>query len=471
MGMRTSSVALLALILAAQLCVHAALSSRLFFQDEGFYLAYAWLVQTGEVPYADFWDHHSPVLYYAAVPFVSAFGDTVESARMLSTLAALATTALAFLAAKKLFGEGAGLAAAAFCALFSSASFAFWFVFEPLLSMFSAAAFLLALEWKDSGSRAQSLACGLFIGLAIATKIQAVLFLPALLAFAALARSEGRVSSALHVLAGAAIAPALLLAFFAANGALWEYAYQGVLSNFVQSDPYYVLRLFPQDAETAIGAAALVPASVYAALAALRGARRGEGSMADACLLCAWLALSFAFAFPRFELFHMLPSMAPAAILLGGLAARPSASMPQRTAVAVSAFLFALILASWLSVPGVQAPMRPCGSAPEVMASLSAPGERILVAPYAGVVYAYSGRLPAARYLNLGPWLLTPQMKADAMLELEASPPAAVLYNRNGTFEGNRSLKDYFPELDAFIEQNYEPVAETECGTAMKKVI
>lgn len=46
--------------------------------DEFEHLHAAWLVSIGKVPYADFFEHHNPLLWYLSAPIVSAFYDNVS---------------------------------------------------------------------------------------------------------------------------------------------------------------------------------------------------------------------------------------------------------------------------------------------------------------------------------------------------------------------------------------------------------
>lgn len=79
--------------------------------DESQHLHAAWLVGEGRVPYRDFWEHHSPLMYYAVAPLTRAFTDSPRvylAGRVAMVIAALAMTAFLYLVARRL-GTAVGL--------------------------------------------------------------------------------------------------------------------------------------------------------------------------------------------------------------------------------------------------------------------------------------------------------------------------------------------------------------------------
>jgi hypothetical protein len=79
--------------------------------DESQHLHAAWLVGEGRVPYRDFWEHHSPLMYYSVAPLTRAFTDSPHvyfAARLGMIIPALAMMAFLYLVARRL-GAATGL--------------------------------------------------------------------------------------------------------------------------------------------------------------------------------------------------------------------------------------------------------------------------------------------------------------------------------------------------------------------------
>ena len=94
--------------LGAVMVAHAKLDP-----DESQHLHVAWLIAQGQVPYADFWEHHMPLLPYALAPLTAWFADRPEvyfAARAVMAAVTAGTLGLVYVLGGRL-GPGVGAAA------------------------------------------------------------------------------------------------------------------------------------------------------------------------------------------------------------------------------------------------------------------------------------------------------------------------------------------------------------------------
>src|SRR2546428_9092733 len=94
--------------LLAAMIAHARLDP-----DESQHLHAAWLIAQGRVPYADFWEHHMPLLSYALAPVTRWFAerpDVYFAGRAIMAVTAAATLGLVHVLGGRL-GPGVGAAA------------------------------------------------------------------------------------------------------------------------------------------------------------------------------------------------------------------------------------------------------------------------------------------------------------------------------------------------------------------------
>ena len=150
------------------------------------------------------------------------FDDLVMVGRHLTALFDVGTVLLVFLIGRRLYGNGAGLMGAA---LYAAAPLAIqhshFFVVDPYLTFFMAAALYAAVRLVQDGRSIDYVLLGLALGLGMASKVTGALFLPVLLAAVALrvwpllrgGISRRAVDALSKPLLGAAIA--LIVAFMA----------------------------------------------------------------------------------------------------------------------------------------------------------------------------------------------------------------------------------------------------------------
>jgi len=73
--------------------------------DEFEHIHSGWYVNTGHIPYSDFFQHHNPLLWYLMVPVFRVFGETVESliaVRLLIFLFTMGIASLTYLISRTL---------------------------------------------------------------------------------------------------------------------------------------------------------------------------------------------------------------------------------------------------------------------------------------------------------------------------------------------------------------------------------
>jgi hypothetical protein len=188
--------------------------------DESQHLQAAWLVAGGAVPFADFWEHHMPLLYYALAPLTRWVGES--PAIYLAGRALM--VGLAALALGLVFGLGRRLSTGAAVGAVAALAFLPRFVEHasevrpdvPALVAWLAG--LLALvRWRETGAPAWLWRTGVLVGLALSFTLKTVYAAPGLavaIALAERARGPGAAARTLgawgRVVAGAGV-PVLAL--------------------------------------------------------------------------------------------------------------------------------------------------------------------------------------------------------------------------------------------------------------------
>lgn len=155
--------------------------------DETEHLHAAWLMSQGELPYRDFWQHHSPLLWITLAPLLAVLphdGTVCDVARLLSLALSAASWGLALLLARRVHRPSRGLTA--IMLLFMAGALApgeFYNLRPDLVANLCTMGALLLLFVPTSTWRI--LVSGVLLGLAVAFTpkvLPFVLLLPALLA-------------------------------------------------------------------------------------------------------------------------------------------------------------------------------------------------------------------------------------------------------------------------------------------------
>jgi len=208
--------------LGAMMVAHATLDP-----DESQHLHAAWLIAQGRVPYADFWEHHMPLLPYALAPVTGWFADRPEvyfAARAIMAVMTAAALGLVYVLGGRL---GPGVGAAAVILLAVQVRFLQHGVQVrpdvPALVMWLAAVLAL-VRWRERRRARWLWAAGLALGLTAALTPKAA-FLGVGAALVVLSTPDGAspfLPRALRRLAclaaGCAVPLAAVLAHLAATG-------------------------------------------------------------------------------------------------------------------------------------------------------------------------------------------------------------------------------------------------------------
>jgi dolichyl-phosphate-mannose-protein mannosyltransferase len=165
--MVVGAIVLLAIAgLGAAMVAHANLDP-----DESQHLHVAWLIAQGRVPYADFWEHHMPLLPYTLAPVTRWFAerpDVYFAARALMAVTAAATLGLVYVLGGRL-GPGVGAAAVILLALqvrFLQHSIQ---VRPDVPALFTwLATVLMLVRWRERARSGWLWAAGLALGLTAA---------------------------------------------------------------------------------------------------------------------------------------------------------------------------------------------------------------------------------------------------------------------------------------------------------------
>jgi 4-amino-4-deoxy-L-arabinose transferase-like glycosyltransferase len=228
----------LALPALAALVWIGAVANKALDADESQHLQAAWLVAQGRVPFAEFWEHHSPLLHYLLAPLTRIFAESPAvyfAARTLMLAAAVVALGLVYRLGRRL-SAGAALAAVALLAFLPR------FVAltvevrpdGPALAC-SLAAILAIVRWRESGRAGWLWAAGLALGVAGAFTPKAAYQAPGFAAVVLVVEWRRGPEPVGRILAGwarfAAGAAVPLLALF---GALWVHGGPAALDGFRQ---------------------------------------------------------------------------------------------------------------------------------------------------------------------------------------------------------------------------------------------
>ncbi len=222
--------------------------TRGFNPDELEHSHFAWCLSQGQVPYRDYFEHHTPWLHLLLVPLydrAEALGgdgaiERLFVARRLMLLPAAATLLLVFLLARRLFGPGPAWVATL---LLSNTSIFLNKSLEirpdvPAAALLVGGVWILARAFREEPWRAPAAFWGgLCLGAATMFTQKVLFVAPGLGAALVWNWLEGRrparerARCLIAVAAGSALPLALTLAYFAWRGALWPFIHLNFLLN------------------------------------------------------------------------------------------------------------------------------------------------------------------------------------------------------------------------------------------------
>jgi dolichyl-phosphate-mannose-protein mannosyltransferase len=392
------------------------------------------------LPYRDLVDHKQPIVYpvYRFLDVIAPRSGTVV--HVASAVVAALAAWLLFIGLRSRIGRTrAGLAAALALVLGASRYVqGFDLNTEHLLLLTGTLLVVVALRLEGCAGPWAPVLVGFLCGIAVLTKAVGILLAPAALVPLLLGRARSPASVVLLFAAGTA-APVLLVAgFYAAHGALgdfatWNWAYNREYASVLSlADRIDRLRDYPADL-------LLIGVSGVAALVSLK-TRGWRDTLA--LTLAAWLAgavlgaLLAGYGYAH----YFAPLTVPAAALL--VVAVPL-TWPRRARLAalavavitVAPFVFdlgrslgqgshELAARAYGGQAGIWWASEPVG---ELVRARARPGDRLYVAGNEAGFYWRSGVTPATRLLYDSPLALEPELQREVEHDLCARPPRFVV--------------------------------------------
>jgi len=511
-GARESSIAILVVAVLAFALLRAPLLSVPLERDEGEYAYIAARLLEGDVPYRDAFDQKPPLVFFAYALAISVGGASAEAIRGFAALFGAATAWILFLLVRRLDDEVAAscsvlVFALAACdpALAATAANTEQFMLLPLV-----AAMYCALRGLEFGGRGWWLACGAASAIACGFKQVAIanaVFVAALAAFPSIAgaatrnpaTSTNRVfpkpgRALLHFAAGAGLASAPVLLWFAAVGAFRPFLDAVLIHNLDYAATQGVLQSLRNLASAlALQAPSFAVFWLLALTALVRPkalATRTQRILAG-WLLASALGVSMGLYFRAHYFVQLLPALsalvgiASAGLLRRSLGAR-TALWQRRSA------LGCVVLA--LAAPPLLARSDLLGASPDEISrhiygmnpfpevakiadylrGIAEPDDRVFVVGSEPQLFFYSGLRSASRFIFFypltGPYAEAGQRQDEVLKEVAAARPDFVVW-----FNLSTSLRiapgapqRIFDETRTRLEREYEltllarPVADGE---------
>jgi 4-amino-4-deoxy-L-arabinose transferase-like glycosyltransferase len=445
-------------------------------RDEGGYAYIAWRMQYGELPYRDWFDQKPPGITLAYRAALALPVDPSVAIRAVAALSAAAAAVAVWALACALLGEAAGAAAAALYVLMSA---------DPMLQgpiantevfmvPWIAAAAWLALRAPRGarGSLAADLGVGLALGIASVFKQVAAVNAPFLLAVVWWrAPRADRTRRTVQALAGFAAGGALIwgaiVLWFWHRGAFAPALDAVLLHNLRYSSD---LTLAERWAGLRYVVPQLAPTQATAWLVAVVGLVRlwRRSDRFPAVFLTGFAAVNAVGVSASGLYFpHYFQQLLPAVAILAAaaLSRAPRAWAVAGFAVAAAPLIF--VAASFARLSPEEAmrriyPGNPFEVMPVVADELTAvtgPDDRVFVFGAEPELLLYARRVSASRYIYLYPVFTAypdaADRQASVIAELEAHPPAAIVYAPLVSFYGRGRPQHLSDWTTALIDKSY----------------
>lgn len=489
----------LALILLLATLVRASIAGIPLERDEGeyAYIAQRWLA--GDLPYLTSFNQKFPGTFVAYAAITTLFGESAAAIHWGAHLVAMATVVLVFLLGRKLFSTPAGLVAAALTALIGADASVLGQAAntETFAILFYVASFYAAVHAVERGCWVLALAAGALGMGGMLCKQPGLFHLVFVFGYVALFAPR-RIAQAGALVAGAAVAFALVAGYFALNGAwaafhdntlaynlayaslvtLAEYPrllWQGFAPILVSFWPVALLALLG-----ALGPALLRPSE--APVAGPEGERvRRNGLVVVACLAMSFLAISAGGYYRQHYFIQAIPAVALLAGLGTTLAAAAIAQDKLRSALPWAACAFAALVALFVSrdyylpgSPDAKAralygtnPFPESAAIGQYIADRSAASDRVFIMGSEPQILFHANRRSATRYILAYPLMAphadTRARQEAAIAEVRAADPKFIVtvFLPSSLLPTSRSPFEIFDDLRAFMGQRYVPVGAT----------
>ena len=233
---RAAAIAGLAALAAGALLLRSVSVAEPLGIDQSLWASAVRGMSRGQLLYRDVWEQRPPGIYWTYLAAFHVFGWTAGTVAILDLCAAAATTTLLYLIARPLSGPTTGALAAALYATLTMPAWLYRYsgflersVSETFIVACAAAGFWCAVRFRGSGRYAYAFGAGVAAGAAMIFKPNAGLYLPAILVWAALYRTEPRSAAPRPFVwplalagAGAAVMPTLAIVWLWRLGTLGD---------------------------------------------------------------------------------------------------------------------------------------------------------------------------------------------------------------------------------------------------------
>lgn len=480
--MEIAATALLALLaLAVVLYVRIRLLGMPFERDEGEYAYSGQLILKGFPPYLHAYTMKLPGMAYLSALFMLCFGVSIQGMHLGLLVSNIASAALIFLIARKLFGATAGAASAAVFLLMTISQHLLGAFAHAthFIVLFVLAASYLIVSGKSSLSRFRLIGAGLFLGIAFLIKQHAVFFLLSSLLFIFLdsGNIRKRRGSGLLLLSGF-LAPYLLtLLILFKQGVfrtfwLWTVSYASVYAtgltpllgwmNFKSQIAEILGSMWPYWGMAAAGALLL-----------LISKQRKSICFIIPLAICSLAAICPGFHFRPHYFILLTPAVA---LLVGYLLAKgllPKAARVSVIAALIAASMFQLWQERWFLFAATPQeylkkayqttkPFVESAAVADYVKSVTSKNDRILVLGSEPQIYFYTDRLSSTGHIYMYPLMeeqpYALRMQEEMLQQISRSRPAClILVDDLSSWLSVSTEGERFRErLGDFMKERYE---------------
>jgi 4-amino-4-deoxy-L-arabinose transferase-like glycosyltransferase len=206
-------------------------------EDEGIFLTIASRITHGELPYRDYFDHKPPGIYYFLAPIITIFGNSLFAARFAIALTNLGTAFIIFKIGQKAFGKQVGFLSGGIFLFLTVLYQGFYAICEPPMVFSLAVGIFFFQKTLTKPNLKLSFLAGLSIGAAILFKQPAILnAIITAFFFYQLSKKQLGTKMAAYFL-GLVLPITILIFYFWAKGAIFDFLYQTVTVNFTNYLP------------------------------------------------------------------------------------------------------------------------------------------------------------------------------------------------------------------------------------------
>jgi 4-amino-4-deoxy-L-arabinose transferase-like glycosyltransferase len=480
--MEIAATALFALLaIAVVLYVRLRLLGMPLERDEGEYAYSGQLILKGFPPYLHAYTMKLPGMAYLSALFMLCFGVSIQGMHLGLLVSNIASAALIFLIARKLFGAAAGAAAAAVFLLMTISQHllgAFAHATHFIVLFVLAASYLIVSK-KSSLSRSRLITAGLFLGSAFLIKQHAALFLISSLVFILLdsGNLRKRLGSGLLLLSGFFAPYLLILLILFKQGVfrtfwLWTVSYASVYATGLT--PLLGWMNFKSQMADILGSTWPYWGLAAAGFLLLLISKQGKSiSFIIPLAICSLIAICPGFHF-RPHYFILLPPAV--ALTVGSLLAKgllPKAARVSVIAALIAASMFQLWQERWFLFAATPQeylkkayqttkPFVESAAVADYVKTITSKNDRILVLGSEPQIYFYADRLSATGHIYMYPLMeeqpYALRMQEEMLQQISQNRPAClILVDDLSSWLSVSTEGERFRErLSNFMENRYE---------------